>query len=64
MKVIKNLKKLYNTGEIVLNRIGVEKLQIYLSTNKIKELLNQGNENNDSERKQKRWKRIQSFKDI
>jgi len=39
MKIIKNLKKLYNDGDIVLNRISVEKLGIYLGTQKIKELL-------------------------
>eukprot|EP00350_Pseudokeronopsis_sp_OXSARD2_P001063 CAMPEP_0170555172 /NCGR_PEP_ID=MMETSP0211-20121228/13065_1 /TAXON_ID=311385 /ORGANISM="Pseudokeronopsis sp., Strain OXSARD2" /LENGTH=70 /DNA_ID=CAMNT_0010864819 /DNA_START=1 /DNA_END=213 /DNA_ORIENTATION=- len=39
LKIVKRLKKLYNKGEIVLNRLHVEKLQIYLSTKNIKQLL-------------------------
>jgi len=31
MKVVNNLKKIYDNGEIVLNRVAIEKLQIYFS---------------------------------
>jgi len=39
MKIIKNLKKLYNKGEIILDGRAVEKLSIYLSTENILKLL-------------------------
>mmetsp|Transcript_34088 Transcript_34088/g.33276 ORF Transcript_34088/g.33276 Transcript_34088/m.33276 type:complete len:88 (+) Transcript_34088:352-615(+) len=41
MKIVKNLKKIYNNGEIMLDRIALEKLSIYLGTDKIKKLLHQ-----------------------
>jgi len=46
MKIMKELKRLYNSGEIVLNRLCLEKLQIYLSSKNIKQLLKQDFENN------------------
>jgi len=39
IKLIRNLKKIYNNGEIILDNIAVEKLSIYLSTKNIKTLL-------------------------
>mmetsp|Transcript_34091 Transcript_34091/g.33280 ORF Transcript_34091/g.33280 Transcript_34091/m.33280 type:complete len:194 (+) Transcript_34091:818-1399(+) len=32
MKIVKNLKKIYNNGDIFINRLAIEKLEIYLST--------------------------------
>jgi hypothetical protein len=37
--VLKNLKKIYNKGEIILDRLALEKLHIYMSTEKIKNLI-------------------------
>ena len=31
MKMLNNLKRIYDNGEIIINKIALEKLQIYLS---------------------------------
>jgi hypothetical protein len=41
MRSLNKLKKLYDSGEIVLNKILLEKVQIYLGTDKIKKLVGQ-----------------------
>jgi len=58
LKIIKNLKKIYNDGEIILNRIAVEKLQIYMSTDKIKALLRQEYKDPTEDKTKKRFSRV------
>mmetsp|Transcript_9016 Transcript_9016/g.6791 ORF Transcript_9016/g.6791 Transcript_9016/m.6791 type:complete len:108 (+) Transcript_9016:677-1000(+) len=62
MKIIQNLEKIYNSGEIMINKLAIEKLQIYLSTDRIKELLKQDQEYID-EKEIKRRNRVQQRKD-
>jgi len=62
MKIIKNLKHIYNKGDIVINRLSIEKLNIYLSTENIKILLRQEDKGLDEATK-KRNQRVQQNKD-
>ena len=42
-KIMKEMKRMYNNGDITLNKNAVEKLQVYFDPLKIKQLLKQDN---------------------
>lgn len=54
LRCLSKLKELYETGDLLLNPIALEKLQVYLHPDKILQIVGQGKEAPPNERYHKR----------